>query len=238
MVIATARSARSDVIEALRLGANDYITKPIDFPVALARIETLVTSHLGVRMLRQANEAMREVNQQLEKETREREKAEDKALHMARHDALTGLGNRAKLFKALKAALAAGAGPVEIYCVDLEGFRAINAAHGYAAGDAVLKAVAARLQDNLTCDGCVARLGGDEFVVLRVSDASAKLDVDFAEVLRDVLSEPIAAGDATIRVSARVGRVCGKDMPKTADGIMAAADLALYGGKQTVSPAA
>ena len=231
VIIATARSARSDVIEALGAGANDYITKPIDFPVAIARIETLVTNHLGVRMLRQANEAMRNVNLQLEKETSEREKAEDKAAHLAKHDALTGLGNRAKLLKTLNAATRRPDSHLEIHCVDLEGFRAINGMHGYAVGDAVLKAVAARLQDALTGDGCVARLGGDEFAILRILDAPAGNGADFADTLRAALSQPVKVGDKALPVSARVSHVCCKGMPKSADEIMAEADLALSTGK-------
>ena len=231
VIIATARSARSDVIEALGAGANDYITKPIDFPVAIARIETLVTNHLGVRMLRQANEAMRNVNLQLEKETSEREKAEDKAAHLAKHDALTGLGNRTKLLKTLNAATRRSDSHLEIHCVDLEGFRAINGMYGYAVGDAVLKAVAARLQDALTGDGCVARLGGDEFAILRILDAPARNDPDFADMLRAALSQPVKVGDKALPVSARVSHVCCKGMPKSADEIMAEADLALSTGK-------
>lgn len=230
VIIATARSARDDVLEALRLGANDYITKPIDFPVAIARIETLVTSQLGVRMLQQANEAMRDVNQQLDREVREREKAEDKALHMARHDALTGLANRAKFFKALNGAMSDAGRFMDVYCLDLEAFRSINDRHGYGVGDAVLKAVADRLREAAAHNGCAARLGGDEFVVLRILDTAPGNASDFADQLRLALSEPVTVGDTDYRVSVRVDRVHGGKMPKTADEVMRAVDVALYGG--------
>ncbi len=231
VIIATARSAREDVVEALRQGANDYVTKPIDFPVAIARIGTLVNSHLGVRMLRQANQAMRDVSEQLEKEIFERERAEDKALHLARHDPLTGLGNRAKLFKVLAGAICNPAGYAELYCLDLDAFRAINDKHGYATGDAILKAVAVRLQDSLESDGCVARLGGDEFLILRVLDAAPEDDAAFGEALNKALSEPIKVGDTAHAVTAKVGRIGGRDLPKTVDEIMKAVDAMLYCGK-------
>jgi GGDEF domain-containing protein len=91
-------------------------------------------------------------------------------LHRARTaaatDALTGLPNRRGLARAWKG------GRWRLYLVDLVGFKAVNDAHGHAAGDAVLKAVAARLSALLPPDLFLARYGGDEFVLL-APDAGA-----------------------------------------------------------------
>ena len=91
--------------------------------------------------------------------------------------------------------------------------------------------MAARLQDALTGDGCVARLGGDEFAILRILDAPARNDPDFADVLREALAQPFRVGDKALQIGARVSHVCCKGMPKSADEIMAEADLALSTGK-------
>ncbi len=76
-------------------------------------------------------------------------RAEAQIVHMARHDALTGLPNRAMLHEALAAALARPGAPTAVFCLDLDRFKAVNDTLGHATGDALLREVAARLAAGL-----------------------------------------------------------------------------------------
>jgi diguanylate cyclase (GGDEF)-like protein/PAS domain S-box-containing protein len=86
--------------------------------------------------------------------------------HLAQHDNLTGLLNRATIEHAIDGALAHGRTDVVIAFVDLDGFKSVNDGFSHDAGDEVLRVVAARLQSALRPTDDVARYGGDEFVVL------------------------------------------------------------------------
>ncbi len=86
----------------------------------------------------------------------------------ARHDALTGLANRAVLDSTLKSLLGDGAEPTPtaLMLLDLDDFKPVNDRHGHAAGDAMLRAVAQAIQSCVRSGDVVARLGGDEFAVV------------------------------------------------------------------------
>src|SRR5262249_27282321 len=104
----------------------------------------------------------------------ERVRAAEQADHMARHDALTGLANRVLFAEQTNQALAQTSrttAPFSILLLDLDQFKHVNASLGPPVGDALLTAVAQRLQDCVGADGLVARFGGDEFAILqRVAD--------------------------------------------------------------------
>jgi diguanylate cyclase (GGDEF)-like protein len=97
-----------------------------------------------------------------------RVEAEQRLVHLAGHDALTGLANRATLRDRLQAAVHQDVGgrAAAVLYLDLDGFKAVNDAHGHAVGDRVLVEVSERLRGVLRETDLLARLGGDEFVVL------------------------------------------------------------------------
>jgi len=112
VIMVTARTDSSDIVNAFALGANDYVTKPVDFFVALARVENQVgrkraeeAAREAAEALRRANEGLEQrvatrtaelvaINEQLTHEIAQRQRSEAKAEYLARHDVLTGLGNR------------------------------------------------------------------------------------------------------------------------------------------------
>jgi diguanylate cyclase (GGDEF)-like protein len=113
--------------------------------------------------------------------------------------------------------------------VDLDGFKDVNTAHGYPAGDAVLCDTAARLQQCVRTDDVVARLGGDEFAVLApgaTPEAMRQLAERTVRSLRDLRHEDIA-------LSASVGWVIYPDDAQAVDDLIAAADFCLRGAKLT-----
>ena len=102
----------------------------------------------------------------------ERRRAAARIQHMAHHDALTDLPNRALFDERLRDVAPGGAGTVAVLCLDLDRFKAVNDTWGHAAGDALLQAAAGRMRAELRHADTLARLGGDEFgVILRVADA-------------------------------------------------------------------
>jgi diguanylate cyclase (GGDEF)-like protein len=153
-----------------------------------------------------------------------REEAEALALL----DPLTELANRRAMIDWLNAEIERES-PTGLILVDLDGFKDVNTAHGYPAGDAVLREAAARLRGAVRPDDVVARLGGDEFAVL-APEATA-------EAMRAVTDRVLASlrhlEYDEVRVTASVGWVIYPDDAPTVDELIAAADFCLRGAKLT-----
>ncbi|MGY1721557.1 diguanylate cyclase domain-containing protein [Blastococcus sp. SYSU DS0533] len=113
-----------------------------------------------------------------------------------------------------------------LLCVDLDGFKAVNDAHGHAVGDQVLRQVATRLGAAVRPGDVVCRLGGDEFVV-RVEPVHAEHHlIDLAGRLIASISRPVPVGTATAGVDAGVGVAVSRDGGTDADVLFAEADTA------------
>jgi diguanylate cyclase (GGDEF)-like protein/PAS domain S-box-containing protein len=161
--------------------------------------------------------------------------------HLARHDSLTGVANRAEFRDRLAAALAVGERDLAVAFCDLDRFKPVNDTFGHSAGDAVLVEVADRLRRTLRGGDELARLGGDEFTVLLrdVPDGAAAAHV--GERLLAAVAEPFALPGGDVPVSVTVGLSVGIALwsaGATADGLLAAADAALYDAKRAGGGAA
>src|SRR3954471_2803131 len=131
----------------------------------------------------------------------------DELAERAVRDPLTGLANRALLEERLRAVLARDARTGDatgVLFLDLDGFKAVNDAHGHLLGDAVLRAVAGRLRSAVRPSDTVARLGGDEFVVL-VEGATTEGLAVLVKRLRRAITASIAVGDLDLKVGVSVG---------------------------------
>jgi diguanylate cyclase (GGDEF)-like protein/PAS domain S-box-containing protein len=151
--------------------------------------------------------------------------------HLATHDALTGLPNRALFIDRLDHALAMarrrGTEVVLIYG-DVDHFKQINDEHGHPSGDAVLVEVASRIRGAIRESDTVARIGGDEFVVLLEDDDPITTRDRIAAALAPPVELPDGAS-ATVRLSCGVTTSAGHvDMAS----LLAAADAAMYRTKQ------
>jgi diguanylate cyclase (GGDEF)-like protein len=143
-------------------------------------------------------------------------------------DPLTDLPNRRAMLEWLAAETERDS-PTGLILVDLDGFKDVNTAHGYPAGDAVLREAASRLQHTVRTDDVVARLGGDEFAVLApgaTPDAMRRLAERTLASLRDLRHEDIC-------LTASVGWVIYPDDAPSVDELIAAADFCLRGAKLT-----
>lgn len=158
-----------------------------------------------------------------------------KELHyMARHDSLTGLYNRRALDERLGEAIARArrhGRRLAVMVVDLDGFKAVNDAHGHAVGDALLRHLGERIALRTRSTDTASRTGGDEFAIL-LDDIVEDKQVDlFAERLLMALARPIQTGRGDFTLGASVGVTTLKDEDASPDSILRAADLAMYEAK-------
>lgn len=141
VIMVTAESASETMVSALRAGANDYITKPVDLDVMVQRLRTQLS--------------LRTVTRDLERR--------------ALYDQLTGLPNRTLLVDRLDGAFARcsrSGDKIAVLFMDLDGFKRVNDMYGHVVGDLLLASVAQRLAVATRSSETVGRLGGDEFIVV------------------------------------------------------------------------
>ena len=252
VIMVTANNQTADVVEALELGANDYVSKPVEFAVALARVRAQVERKRTGEALVEANAALNQANAQLEQrvfertarlteandrlrnEVTARERSEAQSQYLAYHDALTGLGNRLLFREQLQRALVerpATGGSLAVLFVDLDGFKAVNDCHGHSVGDALLKMVAGRLLDGLGDSVRIARLGGDEFAILQAWCAQPEGAMSLADRIIALASAPCVIDANNVTVGASVGISITAGENEDADFLLKAADLAMYRAK-------
>ncbi|CAA9461932.1 MAG: diguanylate cyclase/phosphodiesterase (GGDEF & EAL domains) with PAS/PAC sensor(s) [uncultured Rubrobacteraceae bacterium] len=165
-----------------------------------------------------------------------RKAVEERLMHQAFHDSLTGLPNRALFLDRLERALARAdreRRSVTVFFMDLDDFKLVNDSLGHAAGDELLIAVAGRLQNRLRSEDTVARLGGDEFTILlqnvRGPDEATYVA---SRILKD-FREPFGVGGCKLSVTTSIGIATstpsGGEDPND---LLRYADEALYKAKQ------
>lgn len=175
-----------------------------------------------------------EANLRLQEEVAEREQAEERVMHLANHDALTGLPNRRLLIDRLGQALALAHREnhqVAVLFMDLDRFKTINDSLGHMTGDALLQNVARRLSETLREGDTVSRLGGDEFVVVLPSLDQPKAAEKVALKLVDALAPPIDLGGQELRVSASIGISLFPEDGRDTETLLRNADSAMYHAK-------
>ncbi|KXP05007.1 sensor domain-containing diguanylate cyclase [Tsukamurella pseudospumae] len=146
--------------------------------------------------------------------------------HLAHHDALTGLPNR----RSLTADLQSLPAPAGFCLIDLDGFKRINDLLGHSGGDALLAAVARRMEDALGGTGRLYRVGGDEFAVLVAPPFQPR---DAAQLVHRTLRRPIEVIDGPpITIGASIGTTVAPVGTSTVEELIAAADTGLYRSKE------
>ena len=167
-----------------------------------------------------------------ERHLAERRHGEEQIAHLAYHDPLTGLANRAKLELAVEAAIATG-GVTALLHIDLDDFKLVNDSLGHAAGDQIMRQVAERLQCASEADGPLARSGGDEFALLvpqLEGDAEASARA-VAERLRASLRNPLSIDGTEFELEASIGIALHPAHAATANELWRCANAAMYQAK-------
>ena len=154
--------------------------------------------------------------------------------HAARHDALTGLPNRAAFHEAVAEAVADDRVPAGIVLMDLDRFKEVNDTLGHRYGDLLLRLVADRFRGAIGTDGHIARLGGDEFAVV-CPGRGLEDTLELAERLGGALSGTFELEEMVIDVQASVGIALFPDHGCDVEALLQKADVAMYRAKETRS---
>jgi diguanylate cyclase (GGDEF)-like protein len=154
--------------------------------------------------------------------------------HLAHHDPLTQLPNRRKLSAHLEAALtrAGTRQRLALLFVDVDNFKSINDTLGHSFGDRVLQHIAQRLHAATRTTGLLARLGGDEFTVLLEDVRSPEQVANHAAQIVATLQQPLVVDGRVLTTSASVGASLYPDHAANAEGLLRAADVALFRAKE------
>ena len=240
VIMVSAKSQSEDVVESLNLGANDYVTKPIDFNVALARIGTQLARKRAADAERTAKreleiEAAR-LHQAFEAESDHRRHSDERLHYLAYPDPLTGLLNRAAFRDMLDETLdnipVSDQEPALLF-VDLDRFKAVNDMYGHEVGDKLLKAVADRLRSVVSDGILLGRLGGDEFGAIIAERAQPDAAMMEAERIVEALRRPFDIDGQSFQIGASCGVARASSCAADLDVLIKAADLAMYHAKDS-----
>jgi diguanylate cyclase (GGDEF)-like protein len=158
--------------------------------------------------------------------------AEATRRHLALHDPLTGLPNRALLTDRLEHALARSdrlAGDVVVLFLDVDQFKVVNDGMGHPAGDALLRQMGTRLRGVVRAGDTLARFGGDEFVLVCDNVTTAEIEL-LGNRIRAAVAEPFELNGRDVFVSVSVGLAVAK-AGESAETVLQNADVAMYRAK-------
>ena len=226
----------------------------IAFTVQDQKLLTFVAHHIGGALARKRSQdhlktahaeledrvdartrELEDTNRELRAQVSERMRAEERLIHQARHDHLTGLPNRIHLLERLDAAIAEtraqARGPFAVLFLDLDRFKLVNDSVGHAAGDEMLVESGRRIARMLREGDVVARLGGDEFAVL-LGDAcdEATAQAVSARILAE-LGTPMWIAGRELFPSASVGIAMWQPRYHHGEDLLRDADAAMYRAK-------
>jgi diguanylate cyclase (GGDEF)-like protein len=159
---------------------------------------------------------------------------DERIVFLAHHDMLTGLPNRAYFSEEAQRRTQSAAQegkPLAVYFLDLDRFKSLNDTFGHSTGDQVIKAMGQRLAAVVGDTGLVSRMGGDEFVVLCDQIGAASQSTELAHRMLNTMREPFILEGRTHLASASIGYALAPRNGYQLDGLLSAADLALYAAK-------
>jgi diguanylate cyclase (GGDEF)-like protein len=222
VIMQTALDSTERMVAGLEAGADDYVTKPINFQELEARVRSLLR--------------IKKLQQEVADREKELSQMNDKLLHISMTDGLTGVDNRRALEQRLHEMFEHSLRlhePIACVMCDIDHFKKVNDTYGHAAGDAVLKQFAEILRDEAREIDRVGRYGGEEFLLLlpgTVLDSA----VTFAERVRHRVEENTFSFEGgTLKRTVSLG-VASWPHPKIKgrEGMLKAADDALYVAKE------
>jgi diguanylate cyclase (GGDEF)-like protein/PAS domain S-box-containing protein len=162
--------------------------------------------------------------------------AEERLLHDAVHDNLTGLPNRQLFIDRLEAVLGFAKSDSAMKCtvvvIDLDRFKQVNDSVGMAIGDSILLTLARRLARLLKPQDTLARLSGDQFAMIVLSERDPTRLVAFAETVRKTLRAPITFNDREIFLTASIGLALSDSQTHRTEELVKDAELAMYHAKR------
>jgi two-component system cell cycle response regulator len=215
MILLTARESQEDIVEGLKAGADNYLTKPCHPLELQARL------HSGRRILELEDKLV---------------EAREEMRHKATHDALTSLWDRGAILALLRSELFRSIRErtsVSVLLCDVDHFKQVNDVHGHLVGDEILEEVSKRLQDTVRAHDAVGRYGGEEFLIVLSGCEGDDLMNRAEQVRKAIGSFPFRPMNGPISVSLSIGALTIKDWDKSLpiEPYLKQADEALYRAK-------
>ena len=207
VIFLTGHGGTDALVTGLDAGAVDYIVKPLDRDILIARVRAALRS-----------KALRD----------------DLVTHATR-DALTGLLNRRELDARTRAAIAHAQRydrPLSCAMIDVDHFKRVNDRYGHAAGDAVLCEAATRLRETCRDTDTIGRYGGEEFIVLLPETAAQEAFVAAERVRHAFCDAGFTADGADLHLTASIGIATWAPSMSVPASLYSAADQALYRAKE------
>jgi len=215
VILLTAKGEKDDIIEGINAGANDYITKPFESEILIAKINALVK--------------LKELQDELEKKNKLLE-------NLAITDGLTGVYNYRFFYQKLKEEFERAKRyetPLACIMMDLDFFKNINDKYGHMVGDTVLIELATKITENIRKNDVFARYGGEEFVLL-LPHTSENGAYNEAERIRKAVENfhfsHVEEGE--VKISLGISNYPA-DYINTPDDLLKCADTALYKAKKS-----
>jgi diguanylate cyclase (GGDEF)-like protein len=233
VIMVTAMAESKDVVQALELGANDYITKPIDVGITFARVQNHIARQQAERALAEQLHKLENINRELENEIAQRKISDACIQQMAHHDSLTGLSNRSYFRDQLARSfdrVEQDGGSFDLLFIDLDQFKLINDSLGHRIGDLLLATIGERLKRAVNEDDTVARLGGDEFAIIRFAKRPEDTNLLVDRVMKAV-ALPYDIEGHRLFITSSIGIARAPDDGNDPELLLANADLALYRAK-------
>jgi two-component system cell cycle response regulator len=216
ILVVVSDGERRKLAQALEMGVNDYLTRPVDKNELIARVRTQLRKKSYADRLRE--------NVQL-------------SLEMAITDQLTGLHNRRYMSRHLDTLITSAhksAKPIAFLIMDIDYFKSVNDTYGHDIGDEVLREFAARISANVRGIDLACRYGGEEFVVVMPDT-----DVAFAYTVAERLRQSVEANPFQISrdpdqldITISIGIAGSEGNEDSADALLHRADQALYRAKR------
>lgn len=215
VILLTGKQGRKNMLEAMDAGADDYLVKPFDEAELKARLL------VGKRILDLQEELVA---------------ARESMRHAATHDSLTGLMNRAEIFRMLERELERGRRerkPLSVILADIDHFKKVNDTHGHLFGDEALQEIARRLYSRLRIYDGVGRYGGEEFLLV-LPTCNLETAMVRADELREVIAaKPVVCGKVASAITMSMGiAVSERPGSQSVEDILRRADSALYQAKE------
>jgi two-component system, cell cycle response regulator len=222
IILVTARDSTADKVEGLDAGADDYLTKPINFPELEARVRSMLRIKRLQDELDEKNRELEEVNRRLRK--------------LSITDGLTELFNHRHVHELLHEEFERtrrNGDPMSVAMLDLDRFKAVNDTYGHPTGDVILYETARILKETAREIDMVGRYGGEEFIAI-LPDTDEDAAAQFAERVRQAVEGFVFRdGETEVRMTMSSGVASfpgsGAEDP---DGLIKRADQALYQAKE------
>ncbi|MCK6447696.1 MAG: diguanylate cyclase [Planctomycetes bacterium] len=227
ILLLTGREEEDRIVEAFEAGADEYVNKPFNPRVLLARVRA------GQRMI--------ELREQVERDKQERARqlAEMAVLNRrlqtaALTDVLTELPNRRYAMKRLEQELhttRSTSQPLTVIMIDIDRFKSINDQFGHDVGDVVLRETAMSLRKSVRRGDVVCRLGGEEFLVISPQSDLQRGQLLAERIRKTVEDSRIEHGAFATNVTVSLGVASATDASKSLDGLLKEADRRVYHAK-------